>query len=752
LTLAARVQAMLVRGGRIAARWPDYEDRVGQRALAADVARTFEHGGVLLAEAPTGVGKSLAYLLPAVLAALEQERRVVVATCTKSLQDQLFERDLPAVLEGLGVTLPCARLKGKQNYVCPHGLATEDGSGDEERDALEELRAWAAAEEVGDLDGFAASDPETFRRLRSRVAADPHACAGPTCRRGRECFWVRARRQASEARLLVVNHALLALSGEADGLLPEFDLLVVDEAHRLEGVLLAQLERSVSRHRFEEALRLIGSGRRARSRDDAGEPGARAERGGLAARLRGYALPLLEGGAQRDLADRVERMVGSVPEARAEVERFFAAVAPRGDRHELYGARERYRSAAELLGSELEPLETLLGHCAGFARTLLALAGSIQAGNVQAGGGAAAARGVAEDLAAELERAAAVWGGLGADLEHLADASDRHWVYWRTAAASAAGEARRPARGVELHGSPVLAGEHARRLVLGRASAAVLTSATLSAGGEFGFTAERLGLGESARQPYEATTYPTPFPLERQMRTYVWAGDARDEAGVIAGVVAALAQATTGNQLVLFTAHERLKRARARLLERLPAERLLLAQEWDGPAARVSERFRGARGAVLLGVQSLWEGVDFPGAQLEILVVAKLPFSVPDDPLVQARGERLAERGLDPFRDDAVPEAVLRFRQGVGRLIRRADDRGVLVVCDPRLATASYRAPFLAALPVPPRPVEDAETLARDVAAFLAGSAERNLPMTTQDAVSPEGDAQPVGAAAQEDP
>jgi ATP-dependent DNA helicase DinG len=247
-----------------------------------------------------------------------------------------------------------------------------------------------------------------------------------------------------------------------------------------------------------------------------------------------------------------------------------------------------------------------------------------------------------------------------------------------------------------------------------------LTSATLSAGGEFAFTAERLGLGEEHRLPYHAVSYPSPFPLERQMRAFVWAGPVADEAELVSDIVAALAQDGPRNQLVLLTAHERLRRVRERLDGRLPETRLLLAQEAGGSAALLSERFRAERGAVLLGVQSLWEGVDFPGEALEILVVAKLPFSVPDDPLVEARGERLAARGLDPFRDDAVPEAVLRFRQGVGRLIRRADDRGVLVVCDRRLASASYRSPFLEALPVAPRPVTDVAALAAEAAAFLA--------------------------------
>ncbi|MFI5371000.1 MAG: ATP-dependent DNA helicase [Candidatus Eisenbacteria bacterium] len=699
-SLAGRVEALLAPGGRLATRWPRYEERFAQRALAADVARTIEDGGILLAEAPTGVGKSLAYLLPALLAAMDGDRRVVVATCTKSLQDQLFERDLPALLEALEMTLPCARLKGKQNYLCSPALDSTE-AGDETGSAeLDRLRVWAADDPHGDLDLYAALDAEAWRRLRPRVAADPVSCSGLTCRRGRECFWVRARRQAAATRLLVVNHALLALSGEAEGLLPEFDVLVVDEAHRLEGVLLAQLERSVSRGRFEEALRVIGSGRRPRVAAPEGG------RGGLAARLRGLMTPLLDARAAETFGESVERLVREAAATRPDVERFFDTIEPRGPRDGPYGLRQRYAGSAELLGNDLAPLETLHAHGETLARTLRSLAAATGA----AGGRGEAATSI-EALATDLEHAAAVWESLDHDLLALTEASARGWVHWRTASAH---------RGVELHGAPVEVGDHAHRLVLGRARSVVLTSATLSAGGDFRFMAQRLGLGESEGVPYHAVSYPSPFPLERQMRVFVHAGDG-DEADTVARLVSALAAVGERNQLVLFTAHERLRRARERLLTWLPTGTTLLAQEWDGPAGLVSERFRAGRGTVLLGVQSLWEGVDFPGETLEILIVTRLPFAVPDDPLVEARGERLAERGLDPFRHDAVPEAVLRFRQGAGRLIRRADDRGVFVVCDPRLTTASYRRPFLAALPVAPERLDDPEQLAAEAARFLAG-------------------------------
>ena len=366
----------------------------------------------------------------------------------------------------------------------------------------------------------------------------------------------------------------------------------------------------------------------------------------------------------------------------------------------------RHREAAELLGRDLQVLEVVLEHTRRHADVLGRAAGSLL--SLEPRGEAA------EELAAELETVAARWQQLHDDLVWLADADDGDWAFWRSQGPRA--------RIADLHGAPVWVGPAARRLVREGPRAAVLTSATLSAAGDFRWAAERLGLGEDQGAPYDSLTVPSPFPLAEQMRTFVLdAGE--DEAGAIAQVVSELWYAARRNTLVLFTAHERLRRAHERLRALLPPEAMLWAQDRDGPAGLLAERFRERRGAVLLGVQSLWEGVDFPGEALEVLVVARLPFSVPDDPVVEARAERLRDRGLDPFRHDAVPEAVMRFRQGVGRLIRRATDRGVLVVCDPRLARASYRGPFRAALPVEPSLWKDPRGLAREAGAFLAGGA-----------------------------
>jgi Rad3-related DNA helicase len=450
-------------------------------------------------------------------------------------------------------------------------------------------------------------------------------------------------------------------------------------------MLLSQLELSLSRDRFDEALEALGGPRTAR---------------GLLARVKRQALPLFAASGRR--AELIEELQRRAARMREDVEAFFQRVEPRGERHAIYGARERYRSAEELLGRDLDRLERVLQHAQAYARDLAALAREVE-------GRGSGPRGV-EELVAELEQRAASWAALGREAGGLGMADDPDWVYWRSA--------RR--RGVELRGSPVTVGEVASRSLFGRPRAVVLTSATLSADGDFGFTAARLGLGEERSLPYRAAALGSPFPLARQLRVFVYGGQAASAAAAVAEVVAALARTAARNMLVLLAALERLRAARERFGGQLPEGTLLLAQEWDGSAARVSERFRRARGAVLLGVQSLWEGVDFPGEELEVLVMAKLPFSVPTDPLVEARAERLRGRGLDPFRADAVPEAVLRFRQGLGRLIRRADDRGVAVVCDPRLATATYRAPFLAALPVVPERVDDAAVLAEHAARFLA--------------------------------
>ena len=527
MSLEARVVAALRAGGTLAGRWAGFEERHAQVEMARDVARALERGGALMAEAPTGVGKSIAYLLPAVLHAHERERRVVVATCTRSLQDQLFERDLPALLQALDLTLPIARLKGKQNYLCPRALDLAEAAGEEETETIEALRAWAATDPAGDLDRFDPPDAEAFRRMRPRVATDPTACTGATCRRGRECFWLRARRVASEARLTVVNHALLARAAEAEGLLPEYDVLIVDEAHRLEGVLSSQLERGVSRHRFDDLLRFTGSARAGRRKR-----GEAKVTGGLLARARAVALPLLSGDAARDrLVEDLERLGTRADDVRADADRLFARFTQEaGTRGPSgYAQRRRYRSQGELLGRDLDELAVALEHCSVFANALRRAAGAV----ISADAGRAG-----EELAGELDMVSARWDRLAADLNDLCDAHDPEWVYWRAQAPGG--------RAAELRGAPISVGKYARTALLSKARTAVLTSATLSSDGDFAWSAERLGLSQDGEPACVTATYPSPFPLKDQMRVHVFDGGS-DEAAAVAEVVSALARASRRN-------------------------------------------------------------------------------------------------------------------------------------------------------------------------------------------------------------
>ena len=317
MSLVRRVETLLAPGGELARRWPRYEERTVQRRLAADIARVVERGGTLLAEAPTGVGKSLAYLLPAVLhAARRGTRRVVVATCTRSLQDQLFERDLPALLEALDLRLACARLKGKQNYLCPRALAAGRRATAPRR--TRPSRSCAAGRPPTRRATSTASRPPTPRRCaacaagsaRTRTPAPcspaARAASATGCGRG---AWRRRR------AMVVVNHALLALSGEVDGLLPDFDVLVVDEAHRLEGVLLGPARgrrcRATASRRCCGCSARGGGAARAR-RGDARDPA------GLLARVRGFALPLFAArGRRRGERDELDALGKRVTQARA---------------------------------------------------------------------------------------------------------------------------------------------------------------------------------------------------------------------------------------------------------------------------------------------------------------------------------------------------------------------------------------------------------------------------------------------------
>jgi ATP-dependent DNA helicase DinG len=616
-------------GGRLAATLPGYEPRPEQAALAEAVERALASGRHLLAEAGTGVGKSLAYLIPA----LESGQRVVVATATKALQEQLLRHDVPAAAAALGREVRVAVLKGRQNYLCRkslHGLDLLGGAllpRAEDARAYERMLPWIESTETGDR---AELEFEPSHTLWHELAVGADRCRGRRCPFVSACFAEAARERAGEAELVIANHALyfadVAVRGKSDSaaVLPDHDAVIFDEAHRLEESAATWLGGRVSAAGLN---RLAGDVDRACREAEVPAP-----------------------------ADAMDAMVLAG-------ERLLAAVAPPSGRRRL---RE-------------PPLDLVLR----VARTLESLSDEL--------------RGRGEDLDALARRAL----GTAGELEECLDAPELERVVWAEPGA--------------LAWAPVDVSEPLRELLWGEGPTAVLVSATLAVDGRFAFPRGRLGIDCA-----DELAVGSPYDYREQALLYLPRSMPDPRApGALARVaeeVVALCGLSRGRALVLTSSYRALDEIAERARGRIPHPVLV---QGDAPRERLLERFRDEVDSVLMATATFWQGVDVPGEALSLLVIDKLPFAAPGDPLHEARCERIAQEGGDWFRDYALPSAVLQLRQGFGRLIRSHADSGVVALLDPRLRTRGYGRTFLTSLPPARAAVERSE-----VAAFF-GAEER---------------------------
>lgn len=579
------------------------EERAEQRAYAQAAWEALAQGKVVLLEAGPGTGKTFGYLIPLLLR-LREGGRAVVATRTRTLQDQLWKRDLPWLEEKLGLRVRRALLKGRENYFCLW--------------RLRRLRTQLVPEEILlplELLALRRAEPDEIgfieeTGLLAEIRDRPGRCLGPRCPEFPRCPSRLAREEAKAAQLVVVNHALLGADLALDhALLGAYEFLVVDEAHALPAALREALGVSLTP---AEVPSLLGE--------------VRADEG-----LR----PLVE-------------------EARRKHDEFWAAVQgiiPPGRARLAPEARDHLEAQAGPLAEVLQRLARELQKDEELGELGLALA----------------------------ERAQS--------LAFFFRPGEGDWVAW-----SAREE------GIALNLTPLDLSARLAQALWPGIRAAVLTSATLSVPGNPRFVAARLGLTEDV----ELRSWPSPFTYERVAIAVLAYLPEPDDPGYPAALAQALRAALTKvpvKALVLFTARKTLAEVH-QLLADVPH----LAQGWDGERDQLLRRFRAMPPpAALLGLESFWEGVDLPGAELELLVIARLPFPSPGDPVLEAEAQRLREQGHDAFRALSLPLAVLKLRQGLGRLVRTPTDRGVILLADPRLASRRYRGHFLRVLPTAPR-------------------------------------------------
>jgi ATP-dependent DNA helicase DinG len=626
---AGALERVFADGGPLATQIPGYRLRPQQLELAGAILQAIEADAPLVAEAGTGTGKTLAYLVPALLAG----GKVIVSTGTKTLQDQLYDRDLPAVRAALASGAVTALLKGRANYVCLHRLERAGAearlASRDEAAQLRRIERFAAASASGDRAEL--PDVPDDAPVWLHATSTRENCLGQDCPRYQDCFVMKARRGALAADVVVVNHHLffadvvLRDEGVAE-LLPSCNTIIFDEAHQLPDTARLFFGESVSTGQLVEL-----------SRD---------------ARLELRAA----GGA----APEFDALAGRLEKAARDLRLCFGT-----DGARLPWAQALARGG---FGDALAALEKAL---ADFGKALQAQAER------------------AEGLASCARRAQEAQ----ATLEHLAAADGAAQVRWVEVFGHA----------LQLHLTPLSSAALFRRQLEAQPRAWIFTSATLSVGEDFSHFKEELGLGEAA-----ARSWPSPFDYQRQALLYVPRGlpaDPNDPAfteGVVEAALPVL-EASGGRAFLLFTTLRALRRAHELLRERV---KFPLLVQGTGSRSDLLARFRELGNAVLLGSASFREGVDVRGEALSLVVIDKLPFAPPDDPVLAARIDALRARGGNPFTEFQLPQAILQLKQGAGRLIRDETDRGVLMLCDPRLYSRPYGRLVRASLP-PMKPTRE---------------------------------------------
>ncbi|HKG59903.1 MAG TPA: helicase C-terminal domain-containing protein [Pyrinomonadaceae bacterium] len=624
--------------GLIAAAHPEYEYRPGQMEMARAVMRAFEEKRHLIVEAGTGTGKTLAYLVPAVAAALGGNGRVIISTGTKNLQEQLMEKDIPFLQNVLPKPFAATYMKGRNNYLCLNRLARAQSApvleGLDEVDYFEEVSQWSRETEIGDRAELS-NLPESLSFWR-HIDARSESCLGQKCPDYEACFITRMRSRAQEADIVVVNHHLffadLSLrNGNYGSVLPDYTAVILDEAHLVEEVASEYFGAQVSNYQIDDLVRDLGM------------------------------LTIEEAEVDQELTHSVARM------SRFADNFFMGFRDGRGEdgRYPIIpGTFARRKSSGEMEATPLGELYMALeGAIARTETTLDTL----------------------KEKTPDVENLIRRLREIRFELEFIVTGTDRKFVYWL----------ERRNRGVFLRASPIDVAGLLQDKLFEEVPTVVLTSATLSSGGNFSFIRDRLGLDTaddliaSSSFDYESQAIlylPSQMPDPRDRN---WGAAAADE-------VIRILNATEGRAFVLSTSLAGMQSLFENVWAEIDYPCLVQGSASKG---QLLKKFRETPNAVLFATSSFWQGVDVRGEQLSCVIIDKLPFAVPTDPIVAARQRSIEDSGGSSFYQYSVPQAIITLKQGLGRLIRSTTDRGVLAILDPRLRTKGYGRTFLQSLP-----------------------------------------------------
>jgi ATP-dependent DNA helicase DinG len=625
-----------------------YEARAAQVEMAQRVADALRGAHDVAVEAGTGTGKSFAYLVPAIYHALATQTRVVISTYSIGLQEQLLHKDIPALRESFPVEFKAVLVKGRANYLCPvrlrHALDHSRELFDSEKaEELRRIAEWAKTCKEGSLQEMSeAPNHEVW----AMVCAEEGVCSWPGNKKHRECFLARARKAMHEAHVLVVNHHLffadLAIRRQGGGLLPEYKAVILDEAHEVEEVAGQHLGLRLSPWAFEHWMRRLHT--------------ADGEKGLLRLLKRG------------DMAHAVTLL-------RDHVERLFLQM------HEWAGFADNVEETTRTVPAPIPVDCTVSDKLSSLCHQLK----QIEEGLPEA----------EDEVKAEIQAAIRRGRELARTLRSWLEQELKDQVYWLSL------EGRRKKQ-VVLNAAPVEVGPLLKEELFEQTPAVVMTSATLATGDGLEYFLHRVGCPDA-----DAVQLESPFDFKRQMEVHLPASmpEPSDENAYLREAkvqICRYIRHTQGRALVLFTSTRWMRDLATRCRAELAGEGYTFyVQGEELPRTMMVDAFRETPRAILFGVDSFWTGVDIPGEALSNVIITRLPFAVPDQPLIQARIRKISQQGGNAFREYSLPEAILKFRQGAGRLIRTSSDRGLLVVLDPRVRTKWYGRFFLKTLPDP---------------------------------------------------